>query len=86
MHKKVIGMIDSESSLGAMIKGYSSKEDITELVSSVWGIVADNSIQLFLDRVSSDANIADEPSRNIWKNHKKCGWALTRAEIPSEIR
>ena len=85
MHKKVIGMIDSESSLGALIKGYSRTEDISESVSLVWDEIASRSINLFLDRVSTDANISDEPSRDCWDIHNQCGWQAVTIEIPHEI-
>ena len=86
MHKKVIGMVDSESSLGAIIKGYSFKEDITELVSLIWERASDNSIMLFLDRVSSDANVSDQPSMDVWEHSRSCEWEELEVEIPDCIR
>ena len=86
MPKKVIGMVDSESSLGALIKGYSSKADITELVSLIWEIASDNSIMLFLDRVSSGANVSDQPSRDIWEHSEECDWEKFEVEIQRKAK
>ena len=46
------------------MKGYSSKEDLCELVEIFWELSLEYRINFFIDRVSTDANPADWPSRN----------------------
>ena len=65
-NKRIIGLIDSEGALGGLVKGCSRKDDVSELVSIFWEIVSEQRISIYLDRVSTDMNIADEVSRCIF--------------------
>ena len=38
--KKVLLLLDSEAALGALVKGYSSREDISELAGVFWQMAA----------------------------------------------
>ena len=84
-NKRVIGMIDSESALGGLVKGYSKFSDVSELVAEFWGIAADHGISLYLDRVSTDMNISDEVSRGSFKIADECGWEMVTIKIPNSI-
>ena len=55
--------IDAEAVLAALVKGYSGREDLCNLVGLFWYMCAAKSIGVYLDRVPSDANPADGPSR-----------------------
>eukprot|EP00971_Amphidinium_carterae_P312007 6202127-Amphidinium_carterae.1 len=57
-------MVDSDASLGALVKGHSSRSDLCELVSVFWLSAAELDVCWYLDRVPTDANPADGPSRN----------------------
>ena len=68
------------------MKGYSKKEDISELVSIFWDIVSEHGVSIYLDRVSTDMNISDEVSRGIFDVAKSCGWEERRVSVPREVR
>jgi hypothetical protein len=72
--KRVIALVDSESALGAAIKGYSAKEDISDAVTRLWETIAKFGIIVYFDRISTDANISDGPSRNDFAIAKECDW------------
>ena len=84
-NKRVIGLIDSEGALGGLIKGYSRKDDISELVSIFWEIVSGNGISIYLDRVSTDMNVSDEVSRGIFKIANECRWERRDTKTPREV-
>ncbi|CAE7263188.1 unnamed protein product [Symbiodinium sp. KB8] len=63
-NKDVLLFIDSEAVEAALVKGYSSKEDLCELVEIFWELALKYKINFFIDRVSTDANPADWPSRH----------------------
>ena len=76
-NKKVLLMIDSESVLGALVKGYSDSEDMCYLVGIFWSTAALLDTTIYLDRISTDANPADDPSRNKMEEIRKRGWVVT---------
>ena len=78
--KRVIALIDSEAALGAIVKGYSRKDDISDLVSVLWETIARYNIIVYFDRVSTDANISDGPSRDDWTLKFQCGWDTLRVQ------
>eukprot|EP00435_Cladocopium_sp_Y103_P067787 s92_g30.t1 len=57
-------LVDSEPVQGALVKGYSAREDVCELVGVFWKIAFDLKVNLYVDRVPTDANPADPPSRD----------------------
>ena len=71
----MIALVDSESALGAAVKGYSTREDISDLVTRLWDCINRHRIVVYFDRVSTDANIGDGPSRNIWSDADAAEWA-----------
>ena len=76
----VILLIDSEAVEGALIKGYSSKTDVCGLVSVFWELALCLRVRVFIDRISTDANPADWPSRGDLERGSKAGW-VTRSPI-----
>ena len=60
----VLLLVDSESVEGALIKGYSSREDLCLLISLFWELAFELKANIFIDRISTDANPSDWPSRN----------------------
>ena len=83
--KKIIFMIDSESALGALVKGYSDREDMCELVGLFWKQIAQLDILTYLDRVPTDCNPADDPSRNDMSIAEYLGWVIADPIIPIEV-
>ena len=75
-------LIDSESVLDALVRGYSNKEDICDLVAIFWEMIRDWEIQVHLDRVPTDANMADGLSRGRLRIAQRRGWAFVRAVVP----
>eukprot|EP00971_Amphidinium_carterae_P321280 6385463-Amphidinium_carterae.1 len=57
-------VVGSEATLGAFVKGYSSRSDICELVALFRLSAVELDVRWHLDRVHIDANPAEGPSRN----------------------
>ena len=76
---------DSEVVEAALVKGYSCKEDLRLLVSEFWNLVQRLHIRVFIDRVATDSNPADAPSRNDLFTGQKVEWATIEASWPAEI-
>ena len=47
----------------ALIKGYSAKEDLCELVGIFWDVALELKCSIYIDRVPTDSNPADPPPR-----------------------
>ena len=77
--------IDSEAVEGALIKGYSSKEDLCSLISVFWDLVFHLRIRVFIDRVATDANPADWPSRNDLRYGCSVGWTTVDPLWPDSL-
>ena len=74
--------VDSESVQGALVKGYSAREDFCELVGSFWKLALDVKVNLYIDRISTDANPADPPSRDRMDVGVKLGWRTVESKFP----
>ena len=61
--KLVLLFIDSEPVEAALIKSYSAKEDVCELVGLFWELVLELRCSVYIDRVPTDSNPADNPSK-----------------------
>ena len=75
-------MIDSESVEGSLIKGYSSREDLCQIISVFWDLALKLRTRVFIDRISTDANPADAPSRNRLEFGARAGWITVPAVWP----
>ena len=83
--KHVLLLIDSEAVEGALIKGYSGTEDVCELVGLFWDLAAALKCQIYIDRVPTDANPADYPSRNDLVRGREAGWETAEISWPDEL-
>ena len=70
---------------GALIKGYSAREDVCELVGVFWDLAVDLRAQIYIDRVPTDANPADGPSRGRLFDPEH-GWVSEDLCWPKEMR
>ena len=59
----IIHFLDSNTSLGALIKGSSPVGETTQLVGAYWSRVNRLRCFVWLDRVESGSNIADGPTK-----------------------
>ena len=75
--------VDSESAQGALVKGYSAKEDLCELVGVFWDLALETQVNLFIDRVPTDSNPADPPSRDALEVGRSLGWEEVDAVFPA---
>eukprot|EP00435_Cladocopium_sp_Y103_P004278 s2572_g1.t1 len=62
----VLLFIDSEAVEAALVKGYSSKEDLCRIISVFPELALGLRVRIFIDRVSTDANPADWPTQ-LWE-------------------
>ena len=76
-------LVDSEPVQGALVKGYSAREDVCELVGVFWKLALDCLVNLYVDRVPTDANPADPPSRNNMHIGDSLGWKTIDPVFPS---
>eukprot|EP00438_Fugacium_kawagutii_P013451 Skav225992 [mRNA] locus=scaffold4003:161449:163482:+ [translate_table: standard] len=81
----LILLIDSESVEAALVKGYSSREDLCDLISVFWDLVIKYQIRVFIDRVSTDANPADWPSRGDLERGERAGWVTVKSVWPKDL-
>ena len=77
--------IDSEVVEAALVKGYSSREDLCLLVSVFWDLVLRLQARVFVDRVATDANPADAPSRDNLELGARAGWLTARCLVSLSV-
>ena len=83
--KRVMGLIDSECALDALIKGQSKFSDVVKLVKVFWEAVAEYHLDVYLDRVSTDANPSDGLSRDKVKEAKARKWIIEEAQFGDRL-
>ena len=83
--KTVLLLVDSEAVEGALVKGYSSRSDICELVGVFWDLVLELQSLVYIDRVPTDANCSDGASRDKLWIGEKLGWKTVPAQWPIKV-
>lgn len=63
----------------------SSKEDLCSLVSVFWDLVFELRARVFIDRVATDANPSDMPSRGDVRTGEAVGWLTVKAVWPRAL-
>lgn len=81
----LILLIDSEAVEAALVKGYSSREDMCEIITLFWEIALALRVRVFIDRISMDANPADWPSRNKLELGEAAGWSTIQPIWPPSL-
>jgi hypothetical protein len=77
--------VDAEAVEGALIKGYSSRSDICQLVSVFWDLALELKCLVYIDRVPTDANVADGPSRFNFRDAVEAGWVRVPVAWPPSV-
>lgn len=85
-HADIFIFIDSEVVESALIKGYSSREDLCLLVAVFWDLVLRLQARVFIDRVAPDANPADWPSRDNLALGESSGWITVKPCWPPGLK
>ena len=62
-NRRIVLLVDSEAAEGALVRGYSSLADMADATGLFWDLVRDAGASVWIDRVPTDANLADGPSR-----------------------
>ena len=83
--RDVVMLIDSEGVEAALIKGYSSHEDLVEIIEVFWDLAFELRANVFIDRVSTDGNPADWPSRNNLVRGTEAGWQTAQCCWPPAL-
>ena len=65
-----------------IVKGYSAREDLCELVGFFWKLALDVKVNLYIDRISTGANPGDPPSRDPTDVGIKLGWRTVESKFP----
>ena len=78
-------LIDSEAVEAALIKGYSSREDLCSIISVFWDLALRLRVRVFIDRISTDANPADWPSRDKLHIGEAAGWETIAVNWPDAL-
>jgi hypothetical protein len=79
---KALLLVDSEPVEGALVKGYSSKEDVCDLVGVFWSQASALRVAYYIERVPTDGNPADFPSRGRADRLVALGCVLVEAKLP----
>ena len=84
--KKVLLFVDSEPVEGALVKGYSALQDMSELTRVFWEEAAKLKALIYIDRVPTDSNPADLPSRKTKEDrYQNLGWVEVKRPWPGML-
>ena len=61
--RKVIHYVDNTSAVAGLVKGYSSMSDSAKIVHAFWALACGLDISCWFEYITSEANVADLPSR-----------------------
>ena len=75
LHGPVIAFDDNTASEHALVRGYSSDPSTNVIVSHFWGAATAAGASVWLERVSSKANLADAIRRKLFAYAISEGWA-----------
>jgi hypothetical protein len=78
---RTVFLVDAEAVEAALVKGYSARSDMCELISVFWAAARHLDVLSYIDRVPTDANPADEPSRGNLEPALAHGWVRRRVQL-----
>ena len=61
--RNIFHFVDNSAALGCIVKGYSGTEDLVRISCDYWLRAAARRMCIYADRVESDSNLSDDPSR-----------------------
>ena len=76
--RDVLLLVDAEAVEAALVKGSSSAIDLGRLIEDVWRAAVESRVAVYFDRVPTDSNLADGPSRGFVRAFERRGavrWA-----------
>ena len=76
---------DNAGGEGGLWKGSSAATDQNLQVHAVWLLAARNNFSLYIARVASAENIADEPSRHKYDSLERMGAVWRSPTLPSQL-
>ena len=79
----LILFVDSEAVECALVKGFTKCSDTPLLVGKFWELAQELNAAIYIDRVPTDANCSDGPSRDKVYIGKQLGWLEVQARWPS---
>ena len=74
--RRLILFVDNEPARAALVKGTTTAAASARIVNDFWALAARLSIYLWVERVASKSNPADDPSRNEWAWLKAKGFVV----------
>ena len=81
-HADVCLFVDSAAAEGSLLKGYSSSPHLAALAGQFWASAASYGLRMWVDRVPSSLNPADELSRDSDKQARGKGWQQVVGRVP----
>ena len=83
--KHVLLFVDAEAVEGALVKGYSSRSDVSLLMGRLWDLALELNCFIYIDRVPTEPNCSDAPSRDHLEIGEALGWLTVPARWPKDI-
>ena len=81
-NRAVLLLVDSEAVESMLVAGYSARQDLCLLVGYFWEKCAELDALVYVDRVPTDANLADGPSRGDRSISDQLGWEEAPVKWP----
>ena len=79
--RRILIFVDNTSSQGGICKGYSKNDSVTGLVTEIWHLLSSIQASPWVERVVSEMNIADGPSRGNFEEALKHGFKIQEREF-----
>ncbi len=76
-----IAFVDNDAAKHALIKGYGTDEQINCLLGMYWAFQAEHRKSPWLERVTSEANLSDEISRDDFSLHRERDWLHIEVDL-----
>ena len=78
-NRRILLLVDSEAVEGAFVKGDSAARDLCSYAGLLWHVALHLELGLYVERVPTDGNPADDPSRRRFDHLKRLGAVLLPA-------
>ena len=78
----VLHFVDSTAAQGILVRGYSRSPTLSAVTSAYWTLAGQSRVTVWIGRVPSKLNIADEPTRGDESAMKTHGWNRQEPHLP----